>query len=129
MLYSALASFLLLFHFAFLAFVVAGALLVLRWPRVAWLHLPAAAWGVLVEFAGLICPLTPLENWLRSRAGEQGYAGGFIAHYLTAAIYPSGLTRPVEVALGTAVLLGNVALYAWVLRRRRRAKPANQLRP
>ena len=119
MFYRWLAVVVLLFHFAFLAFVLLGALLVVRWPRVAWAHVPMAAWGIFVEFAGRVCPLTPLENSLRARAGEQAYASGFIAHYLTAAIYPAGLTRAVEIAIGTLALLCNAALYAWIVKRRR----------
>jgi hypothetical protein len=120
MLFHWLAVLVLLAHLAYLAFVVLGALLVLRRPRLAWVHLPAVAWGVYVEYAGIVCPLTPLENAMLARAGEQGYAGGFIAHYLTATIYPAGLTRAIEIALGTFALLFNAALYAWILRRRMR---------
>ena len=119
MFYRWLAVAVLLLHFAFLAFVMLGALLVLRWPRLACVHLPAAAWGIFVEYAGRVCPLTPLENSLRASAGEQGYASGFIAHYLTATIYPAGLTRKIEIALGTLALLCNVTLYAWIVKRRR----------
>jgi hypothetical protein len=123
MLFHWLAVLVLLAHLAYLAFVVLGGLLVLRWPRVAWVHLPAVAWGVYVEFAGVVCPLTPLENMLRTHAGEPGYASGFIAHHLTAAIYPAGLTRGMEIALGSFALAVNVTLYAWILRRRRRHAP------
>src|SRR3990172_7307050 len=90
-LYSILADLVLVAHLAFLLFVVLGGLLVLRWPRVVWLHVPCALWGVTTEFAGLGCPLTPLEIALRHRAGETGYAGDFIAHYITATLYPAGL--------------------------------------
>lgn len=127
MLYRWLAVLVLLFHLAFLAFVLLGALLVLRWPRVVWLHLPAAAWGIFVEYAGRVCPLTPLENALRARAGEPGYGRGFIAHYLAAAIYPAGLTRAAEIALGTLALLCNAVLYVWIVRRHRR--PARAAEP
>jgi hypothetical protein len=121
--YHWLAVLVLLCHAAFLAFVLLGAFLVVRWPKVAWAHLPAAAWGIVVEYAGLICPLTPLENALRTRGGHAEYAGGFIAHYLTAAIHPAGLTRPIEIALGTFALLCNVALYAWIVTHRGRHPP------
>ena len=107
----------LVVHPAFVVFALLGGLLVLRWPRVAWLHLPAAAWGVLVEVAGWICPLTPLEVALRQAAGDAGYAGDFLEHYLVAVVYPEGLTRGVQVVLGAAVLLANLAIYAVVLRR------------
>jgi len=120
MLYRALAIVVLLLHLGFILFVVGGALLALRWPRLAWLHLPAAAWGVLIELAGWECPLTPLENLFRHRGGEAGYTGGFVEHYLLSLIYPEPLTRTVQLALGAAVLLLNVALYALLLRRRRR---------
>jgi hypothetical protein len=104
-------------HVLFLLFVVLGGVLVLRRPRLAWAHLPCAAWGALIEFAGWICPLTPLENWLRRRGGAAGYPGGFIEHYVLPVLYPSGLTRGVQLALGAAVLLINAAVY-WTLWRR-----------
>jgi Protein of Unknown function (DUF2784) len=115
-----LADVALLGHLAFVAFAVLGALLVLRWPKLAWVHLPAACWGVLIEFAGWICPLTPLENTLRVRGGGAGYAGGFIDHYITTVLYPSGLTRTAQVGLGSLALLINVLLYRQVARRWRR---------
>ena len=122
MLDRALADLVLLVHLAFVLFVVLGGLLVLRRRRWAWLHLPCAAWGVLIEFAGWICPLTPLEVSLRMRGGEAGYAGDFIGHYVTAALYPEGLTRGVQVALGSVALLLNAAVYAWIVGRRRRLR-------
>jgi hypothetical protein len=100
-------------------FVVFGGLLVLRWPRLAWVHLPAAVWGALIEFAGWVCPLTPLENALRRQAGEATYTGGFIERYITPILYPDGLTRGAQVALGTLVVLINVAVYARLVRSRR----------
>jgi hypothetical protein len=117
--YATLASLVLAVHLAFVLFVVAGGLLALRWPRVAWVHLPAAAWGAGIEFAGGICPLTPLENRLRELAGQAGYDGGFIEHYLLAWLYPDGLTPQVQVGLGLAVVVVNVAVYATVWRRHR----------
>jgi hypothetical protein len=111
-----LADLVAVFHLAFIIFVVLGALLLLRWPKMMWVHLPAAIWGVAIEFAGWFCPLTKLENWLLRRAGEEGYIGGFMAHYIFAVIYPSGLTRGIEVALGVVVLALNVGLYVKVLR-------------
>ena len=119
--YAALASLVLAVHGAFVLFVVAGGLLALRWPRVAWAHLPAAAWGAGIEIAGGVCPLTPLENRLRELAGQSGYDGGFVEHYLLAWLYPDGLTHEIQIALGAAVLVVNVAIYATVWRRRRRA--------
>jgi hypothetical protein len=117
--YGLLAEVVLLAHAGFVAFVVLGGLLVLRWPRLAWLHLPAVAWGAGIEFAGAICPLTPLEIHLRSLAGQQGYAGGFVEHYVFALLYPEGLTRNVQLALGLLVLVINALLYAIVWRRHR----------
>jgi Protein of Unknown function (DUF2784) len=110
-----------LLHLAFVLFVAVGGLLVLRWPRLAWLHLPAAAWGAWVECAGWICPLTPLENQLRQAVGESGYAGGFIDHYLWPLLYPTGLTREVQWALGAGVLALNGAVYGLLLVRRARS--------
>jgi hypothetical protein len=116
-----LADAVLVLHLAFILFVVLGGLLVLRRPKLAWLHLPAVAWGALIEFAGWICPLTPLENRLRARGGEAGYSGGFIEHYLTALIYPGGLTRNFQLLLGALVIAINVAVYwkLWCARARR----------
>lgn len=118
--WSILADGVLLLHALFVAFVAAGGLLVLRWARVAWLHLPCAVWGAWIEFTGGICPLTPLENDFRARSGQVGYEGGFIEHYVTSLLYPEGLTREIQIALGVAVLVVNGALYAIALRRRRR---------
>ncbi|MGB5295113.1 MAG: DUF2784 domain-containing protein [Thermoanaerobaculia bacterium] len=105
-------------HFAFVVFVVSGGLLVLRWPRLAWLHLPAVAWGASIELLGWICPLTPLENRLRHEAGLAGYEGGFVEHYLLPLLYPASLSRSVQVILGLSVLLINAVLYGSILRRR-----------
>jgi hypothetical protein len=113
-----LADLLVVAHLAFIVFALAGGLLVARWPRVAWLHLPAAAWAALVEFNGWICPLTPAENALRHAAGEAGYAGGFVAHYIVPVVYPPGLTPAVQTALGGGVLAVNAALYLWAWRGR-----------
>lgn len=120
--YRLLADAVLLAHAAFVAFVVLGGLLVLRWPQYAWLHLPAAAWGAGIEFAGGTCPLTPLENHWRGLAGEQGYAGGFFEHYVLAVLYPEGLTREVQLALGLLVLAVNALVYAVVWRRKRTSR-------
>jgi len=117
--YSILADVVLVLHFAFVVFVAVGGLLVLRWPRVAWAHVPAAVWGVAIEFGGWICPLTPLENELRARAGEAPYGGDFIARYLLPVLYPEGLTREAQVVMGLAALILNGAIYGIVLRRMR----------
>ncbi len=115
MIYRVLADLVLVIHLAFVLFVVLGGLLVLRWPRVAWLHIPAAVWGVLIEYTGWICPLTPLENSFRLKGGEAGYSGGFIQHYVQPVLYPAGLTRSTQFVLGSAVLILNLAAYglAW----------------
>lgn len=109
----------LVVHGAFIAYVVFGALLVLRAPRSAWVHVPAAAWAVALETFGWICPLTPLENALRLRAGELGYDGGFIEQYLLPVLYPGGLTPTLQLGLALGVVVVNVGLYALVLARRR----------
>ena len=119
MLHRLLADGLVLIHGLWLVFVVGGALLAIRWPRVAWVHIPAVVWGVLIELQGWVCPLTPLENELRRMGGQAGYAGGFIERYVTGFVYPAGLTREIQIALGVALLVLNVALYAWVWRRSR----------
>ena len=120
MLFRGAADLVLVVHLAFVLFVVLGGLLTLRWPRVAWVHVPIAIYGATIEFIGFICPLTPLEVALRRRGGEAGYEGGFIEHYITAALYPTGLTREVQLVLGTAVLLLNALVYFVWWRRRGR---------
>lgn len=118
--YWLLADLVVVVHLGFVVFVVAGGLLVLRWGWAAWLHVPAAAWGALIELGGWVCPLTPLEQWLRRRAGESGYQGGFVEHYILPILYPRELTREVQVVLGIGVVAVNLAVYGWVLWRRRR---------
>jgi hypothetical protein len=120
MTYRLLADATVALHLAFIVFVVLGGFFVLRKPVVAWLHVPAVAWVVWLELTGAICPLTPLENMLRARAGEAGYEGGFIDHYLMPVIYPAGLTPQVQVALGLGVAVLNIAVYAVLVRRLRR---------
>ena len=121
MIYRALADAVLVAHLAFVLFVVLGGLLVLRWPRLAWLHLPAAIWGVLIEYSGWICPLTPLENSFRARGGEGGYSGGFIQHYIQPVLYPSGLTRSTQIVLGSLLLILNLTAYSIALSRTKQA--------
>ena len=118
MVYRVLADIVLVLHLGFVFFVVLGGFLVLRWPRLIWLHVPAAAWGVLIEFMGWPCPLTPLENRLRRLGGEAGYEGGFVEHYITSLLYPSGLSREVQALLGGLVLVINVLIYAHFIRSR-----------
>jgi hypothetical protein len=123
MVYGILADAVVLAHAAFVAFVLSGGLLILRWKRLAWLHVPCALWGALVEAAGWVCPLTPLEDWLRSRADEPSFGGGFVERYLLPALYPEHLTRQVQAALGLGVVVLNVSVYGFVIWRRRR-RPA-----
>jgi uncharacterized protein DUF2784 len=103
-------------HFLFVLFVVLGGLLVLRWPRVAYLHIPAAIWGAAIEFAGWVCPLTPLENELRRQAGSAGYSGSFIEHYILPVLYPSALSREIQLLLGFLVVAVNLAVYCYLFR-------------
>jgi uncharacterized membrane protein YhhN len=120
--YILLADGVLLAHLVFILFVALGGLLVWRWPRLAWLHLPCVAWGAAVELMGWYCPLTPLENRFRALAGEAGYAGDFIQHHLLGAIYPEGLTRGMQIALGLIALAINLPVYATLWRRRAAGK-------
>jgi hypothetical protein len=112
MLYRCLADAVVLVHLSFVAFVVAGGLIVLRWPRAAWLHVPAVLWGVAIEWSGAICPLTPLEVMLRRWGGEAGYSGGFVEHTVLPLLYPAALTRGVQVVLGSLVVAINAIVYA-----------------
>lgn len=122
MLYRLLADLTVLLHFGFILFALFGGYLALKWRHLLWLHLPALVWGVLVEAAGWYCPLTPLEQALRKAAGEAGYVGGFIEHYLLPVLYPDGLTREVQYLLA-AILLGvNLGAYVVLFRRRRKTK-------
>lgn len=111
MAYRAAADAILVSHLAFVLFVVFGALLLLRWPLLAWLQIPAVVWAAFIEFSGTICPLTPLEVALRQRAGQAGYGGGFIDHYLVSLLYPEGLTQNTQTMLGAAVVAINTAIY------------------
>jgi hypothetical protein len=117
MLWRLLADLLVAFHLCFVLFVVLGGLLALRWPRAAWLHLPAALWGAGIEFVRGICPLTPLENHLRRLGGQAGYTGDFVEHYLMPALYPAGLTPGIQLGLGAFVVVLNVVVYSVVWRR------------
>lgn len=117
--FAVLAGLVVLVHLAFVLFAAAGALLALRWRWVPWAHIPAAAWAVSIEFSGGICPLTPLENDLRAKAGLDYYGGDFVARYLLPVLYPGGLTREAQVVIGLAVLAANLGLYIFVYTRRR----------
>jgi len=112
------ADLLVVIHALFVLFVVLGGVVVWRWPRLAWLHLPAAAWGAWIEFTGSICPLTPLEQSLRRAAGGIGYEGGFIDHYLLPVLYPAGMERGAQWTLGLLVVGLNLAIYGRLLLRR-----------
>jgi Protein of Unknown function (DUF2784) len=119
---SVAADLVVVLHFAFVVFAALGGLFTLRWPRIAWIHLPAAAWGAYVEFSGAICPLTPLENRLRAAGGLPTYEGGFIDRYLMPLLYPAGLTRETQLWLGVAVVGINVAAYWFAFGRRPRGR-------
>ena len=112
------ADLVVLVHLLFIVFVAFGGLLVLRWPRLAWAHLPAALWGALIECAGWVCPLTPLENSLRRATGESAYSGGFIDRYIMPIVYPPGLTREMQLGLGVVVIIMNLFVYGVALARR-----------
>lgn len=114
-----LADAIVALHGAFIVFALLGAGLLVRWPGLVFVHLPALAWGAWIEFSGRICPLTPLENRFRAQAGDAGYAGGFIDHYLTPIIYPDGLTRGTQMLFGGILLTVNALLYWRFLRSRR----------
>jgi len=116
------ADLLVVLHLAFVGFVVLGGLLVLKWRRVLYLHIPAAVWGALIEFQGWICPLTPLEQHLRQMGDQKGYSGGFVEHYLLSILYPEGLTADLQIILGVFVVAINIALYGWLIARKLRKK-------
>lgn len=117
-----LADLVVLLHALFVAFAALGGLLAVRWPRAAWAHLPCALWGVVIELTGWVCPLTPLEVHLRRLAGEAGYSGGFIQHYLTPLLYPAGLTHADQWVLGLALCAFNAGVYGLAWRRWRRRR-------
>lgn len=106
-----LADAIFLLHSAYILFVLFGALLAFKWSWIRWIHIPAVIWAAVVELTGRVCPLTPWENWFREVGGGMPYAGSFIEHYLVPLVYPSNLTREVQVVLGIGVIVLNVALY------------------
>jgi len=122
MLYGVLADFVVMVHFSFVLFAVLGGFFVLRWKRCAWLHVPVVLWAALIEFTGWICPLTPLENWLRAQGGAVGYRSSFIEHYIFPVLYPTHLTRQLQITLGLLVLGINLGIYGWVWRRAAKSK-------
>lgn len=118
MIWRILADLVLLLHIAFIIFVIIGGFFARRWHWIPWLHLPAAAWGIAIEFGGWICPLTHLENWLRQAGGETGYAASCIEHYFMPIVYPAGLTPEIQIALALGVFLINIIAYSLVYRNR-----------
>ena len=124
MLWRMAADALVLVHLGFILFVLLGGLLLLRWPRLFWLHLPAVVWGIVVECLHLGCPLTPWENQMRRMAGQAGYEGGFIEHYIWPIIYPAGLTPGIQLWLGSLVLVINLSVYGYLARRWSRTRHA-----
>jgi len=125
--YAALAALVVFAHLAFVVFATLGGVLALRWPRIVWAHAPAAVWAVFVEFTGRLCPLTPLENSLRRRAGLDDYSGDFIANYMLPMLYPAGLTRDAQVAIGCFVIVLNVVAYVFVWRSRAQGRRGLQV--
>jgi hypothetical protein len=122
MLYELLANLILVIHLAFVLFVLFGGLLLFRWPRLCWFHLPAVLWGVGIELIGWICPLTPLENSFHQLAGRSGYSGGFVEHYLLPLLYPATLTPYIQLYMGLFVIIVNVGIYALLHRYRRSSR-------
>jgi hypothetical protein len=112
--YLMLADLVVLLHLSFILFVLFGGLASRKWPRAFWLHLPAVLWGTIVELAGWVCPLTPLEHWLRAQGGSSGHGGDFVLRYLLPILYPEALTRDIQVLLGTLVVTINVVIYGWM---------------
>ena len=117
--YQLLADLIVLVHVGFVVFAVLGGLLAARWQSLVWIHVSAVIWAALVEVLGWVCPLTPLENWLRRKGGQAGYPSDFIAHYVLPILYPEGLTREVQIALGVFVILINLTIYIWIFRTKR----------
>ena len=115
MIYHIAADLVVLIHFAFIIFVVVGGFLVVKWQKILFFHIPAVVWGVLIEFTGGICPLTPLENRFRLIGGEAGFSGGFIDKYIVSLIYPDELTRTIQIVLGCIVIIINVCIYGYLL--------------
>jgi hypothetical protein len=118
MFYRLMADFIVLVHFGFVLFVIFGGLLVLKWRRLIWIHLPCVLWSVLNEFFGWLCPLTPLENWLREAEDGAGYQTSFVEHYIVPILYPEALTREIQIILGLTVVAVNMGIYGWLWCRR-----------
>jgi hypothetical protein len=120
MFYRLAADLVMLVHLLFVLFVVLGGFLSLRWRWMPWVHLPIAIYGATIEFIGFYCPLTPLENYLRRKGGQEGYDGGFVENYLLRILYPDGLTRRIEIILGISVIVINAIAY-WLFFRKQGA--------
>jgi hypothetical protein len=129
MLYRLLADWVLIVHLGFVLFVVLGGVLCLRWRWTAWIHFPAVIWGITVQLMSLSCPLTPLENHFRALGGQAGYSGGFVEHYLLSILYPSGLTREMQIVLGLLVIVVNLVVYVslFVASRRGTTEPRHEI--
>jgi hypothetical protein len=127
--YSLIADTIVIIHFLFILFVVSGGALVFRWPKLAWVHLPSVLWGALVELRGWICPLTPLENYFRSLAGNNLYSEDFIEKYLLPIIYPEKITASLQEILGIGVILVNVMIYYGVIKKYRKRLSDETLQP
>ena len=125
MIYRLLADLVVILHLSFVFFVVLGGFLLSRWPKLVYAHVPVAVWGALIEFAGWICPLTPLENRLRARGGQAGYEGGVVEHYIIPVLYPQALNRNIQYTLGFFVLAVNIIAYMRFFRRRGRMRQAH----
>ena len=121
MIWRALADLVLLIHLVFIVFVIVGGFFASRWRWLPWIHLPAVAWAIILEFSGWICPLTPLENSLRQASGEAGYPGGFLEHYLVPVVYPEALTPEIQIYIGMGVLLINGMAYSILWKGRTRS--------
>ena len=115
MFYRILADLVVYIHLVFIVFALLGALSILRWHWILWLHLPALFWAVWIEFSGGICPLTPLENWLRVKGGQGGYEGDFVETYVLPILYPTSLTRDMQFLLGMLVIVINLAIYGFII--------------
>ncbi|HOO39465.1 MAG TPA: DUF2784 domain-containing protein [Deltaproteobacteria bacterium] len=120
--YQVLADGVVILHLFFIVFVILGGMLVLVRPKIIWLHIPCVIWGILIELTGGICPLTPLELYLRTKTGESAYTGDFVIHYIEPIIYPGGLTRELQILFSIAVIMVNTAVYTWVFLRHKKKR-------
>jgi hypothetical protein len=126
MVYCLLADVVFIIHLCFIVFVVIGAFFVLKWRWVAFIHIPAVIWGLAIEFLNAPCPLTPWEQQLLLRAGEEAYRGGFVDHYIVPLIYPDANPR-FFLEAGIFLLVLNCVVYAWIIMRMRAKKRGNEV--